>query len=117
MSESRLESTQNTPPPLHRRKRLSAVDAAALAAVELPSTGLHSTPGNLTPYFEKLAVLITSTPRAWLAPHLMRWSRTVLLDREVQERQPTRSEIRTTLNGIREAADFLQHSLPAIAVR
>jgi hypothetical protein len=47
----------------------------------------------------------------------MRWSRTVLLDREVQERQPTRSEIRTTLNGIREAADFLQHSLPAIAVR
>jgi hypothetical protein len=47
----------------------------------------------------------------------MRWSRTVILDREVQGRQPTRSEIRKKLTTIREATDLLQQALRETAVR
>jgi len=113
VSESRLESPENSLS-IRRRKTLSAADAASLAAVELPASGLHSNPGNLIPYFERLAILMTPTPSAWLAPHLMRWSRNVLLGREVEARQPKRSDVRKTLAEIRGAVSLLQRALPQV---
>ena len=61
--------------------------------------------------FERISKLITPNPPVWLTEELMRWSPSILLDRGVYMKQPTRVQMVRRLRAIQEAAHFLRREL------
>lgn len=70
------------------------------------------------PTFEDVADLIAGPDAPpWLAEHFKRWGPSLMLDRFVEAKQPTKSEMKKTLAKVRETASLLRRVLNNSATR
>jgi hypothetical protein len=73
-------------------------------------------PSHRTDDFEAVAKLITRDPPKWLAMHLRDWAPSIFMAYGVDQRQPTRAEMKKILDSISNAAALLQRALAASSV-
>ena len=98
--------------------RKKSTKSTARAATPDTATGQAPLPTtSLEPYEEIARLIAGDDAPAWLADHLRRWGPSVFLDRAVEKRQPSRSEMRQCLVKIKDAASLLQRALAEASIR
>lgn len=81
-----------------------------MAEVKLPASLTIPLPPRFQD-FEPISKLIAPDPPVWLTEELMRWSSSILLDRAVHMKQPTRAQVVRRLKAIHDAAALLRREL------
>src|ERR1700730_16480109 len=81
------------------------------------SSPLSENAGSMPPFADIAQLIAGPNVPAWLAAHFKRGAPSLKLDRFVEDKQPTKSELKEQLRGIRDAALLLRCALSEAATR